>query len=200
MSEDPKDEKFRIEKVEIAGGISKDATISKCIRELTAGAEHKKITFEPYFCVCGRPLTKENVVRCSLCGRILERSCAFEYSNRILCGECLFGRHRIYLSKQEYLILLCLSSEMMSLKTISRSSGISLECIKQKIESMLSTGYLTSEPLSFSERMFPKIRLTDLGKDALTVFEKVYGKEGDCLALKQKIEVYRRNRKKYRLR
>ena len=200
MSKESGEEKFRIEKVEVAGEISKDSTLSKSIRELTSTAEHKKIILEPYFCSCGRSLSKENVVRCSRCGKIMEKNCAFEYSNQILCNECLSKHYHIHLTKREYLILLCISSGIESPKAVSRISGISLGYVKQEIKSMLFAHYLTNEPLSFSEKIFPKIRLTDLGKDALSVFNKVYGKEGDFLALKQSIEEYRRKRKKYRLR
>ncbi len=200
MSGDSEEEKFRIEKIEVAGGISKDSTISKSIRELTSGTEHKKIILEPYFCECGRPLTKENLVRCSSCRKMLEKDCAFEYSNRILCSECLSERYGIHLTKQQYLILLCISKGIKSPKVISTISGISLECVKQKMKSMLLINYLTDEPLSFFEKIFPKIRLTSLGNDALMLFEKVYGKEGDCLALKQRIEECKRNRKRYKLR
>ena len=89
MEEDRPDDKFVIEKIEMAGEVIKEPILSKSTREISGEKIHRKVTFSPYFCECGRPINKENAVRCSHCQKLIEKSCSFEYQNSIHCRSCL---------------------------------------------------------------------------------------------------------------
>jgi len=195
MSEKSENEKFRIEKIEVAGEVTKDSTLSKSVRELSSETTHTKITLQPYFCVCGKRISKENALRCSHCEKLLCQDCGIPYINEIHCKTCLKKRHKISLTKSEYMLLLCISKEIKSSKKIFQLAGMKTDVVKGTINNFLNK-YLTEEPSSLLEKLFPKLRLTDLGNDALQVFEKIYGNDSDCLALKKHIEEYESQRKK----
>ena len=186
MSEESEEEKFRIEKVEVAGEVTRDSILSKSIRELTSETTHTKITVQPYFCECGKTISKENALRCSHCEKLLCQDCGIIYLNEIHCKQCLEEQHQISLTKSEYMLLLCISSEISSSRKIFQITGMTIDVVNEKIDNFMDK-YLTEEPASLMEKLLPKLRLTDLGNDSLQVFEKIYGNDLDCLALKKRI-------------
>ena len=201
MSEESEEEKFRIEKVEVAGDVTKDSVLSKSVRELTAETKHTKLTVQPYFCQCGKRISKDNALRCSHCEKLVCQDCGILYLNEIHCKPCLAEQHQISLTKSEYILLLCVSSEITSSKKILQITGMKVDIVKEKINSFMDK-YLTEEPASIIEKLFRRLRLTDLGNDALQVFERLYGNDLDCLSLKKRIAEYKsqREKKTYRLR
>jgi phage FluMu protein Com len=184
LSETKETENLLIEKVEIAGDIINEPILSKSIRELNLGSKHRKISIGPFFCPCGKAISKENAVRCSHCKKLLCRDCGISYLNEIHCKECLKAEHDIFLTKTDYMILLCVSHGIGSAKKIFRLTGVKPEAVKKIIQELMEK-YVTKEPCSFLERLFPKLRLTNLGQDALGVFDVIYAKDADCVKMKQ---------------
>jgi hypothetical protein len=180
-------ENLLIEKVEIAGDIINEPILSKSIRELKLSSQHRKIVIGPFFCAqCGRAITKENVVRCSNCGRLLCCDCGVLYVNEVHCKECLESDHDISLTKKDFMILLCISKDVTNAKKIFRLTGVKPEAFKKRIQDLMEK-YVTREPSNFLEKLFPKLRLTNLGQDALGVFDEIYAREVDCMNMKQKL-------------
>lgn len=196
MEEDKSDDKFVIEKIEMAGDIAKEPLLSKSTREISGDNVHRKVTFGPYFCECGRPINKENAVRCSHCERLLERSCSFEYQNHIHCSVCLEKFHGIKLDKKEYFILLCVHLGILKPKNISKVTGIDLDEIEETIQKFLGK-YLAEEHHSL---FFKELRLTELGLEALTIYGKVYKKEEDHNVIEARISDFLATERKYALR
>lgn len=187
MNESNEVENLTIEKIEIAGDIVNEPILSKSIRELKLGSKHRKVLIGPFFCAqCGRPITKENAVRCSHCEKLLCRECGILYLNDIHCKGCLKTDHDIFLTKMDYMILLCISNDVASAKKIFRLTGVKPEVVEKRIRDLMEK-YVTREPSSFRERLFPKLRLTNLGQDALGVFDAIYAKDADCVSMKQKL-------------
>lgn len=79
-------------------------------------------------------------------------------------------------------------------------TGMTVNVVKDKIENFMDK-YLTKKPASLLEKLFPRLRLTDLGNDALQVFEGVYGNDLDCLSLKKQVSELesQRTKKDYQL-
>ena len=196
MEEDRPDDKFVIEKIEMAGEVIKEPILSKSTREISGENIHRKVTFSPYFCECGRPINKENAVRCSHCQRLIEKSCSFEYQNSIHCRSCLKEFHGIELSKKEYFILLCIESGISKPKDISKTTGIDVDEVKKTLEKFLGN-YLTNKPHSFFSK---ELRLTQLGIEALTVYSKVYKKDEDHSIVETRISDFLASKRKYALR
>jgi phage FluMu protein Com len=179
-------ENLLIEKIEIAGDIIDEPVLSKSIRELKHGSKHRKISVGPFFCECGKTITKENAVRCSHCRKLLCRECGILYLDEIHCKKCLKTNHNIFLTKTDYMILLCVSNGVEIAKRIFRLTGVKPEVVEKRIQDLMEK-YVTREPSSFLERLFPKLRLTDLGQDALGVFDAIYAKDADCINMKEKL-------------
>jgi hypothetical protein len=195
-----KGENFMIEKIERAGEIINEPVLSKTIREVL-GSKHRKVTIEPSFCACGVAISKENVKRCSHCKRLICKECAMPYVNEIHCSSCLDMDHRIFLTKPDYLILLCISADITNKSTVFELTGIEPHTVTSRIEDLINK-YVSKQPANFFERIFPKIRLTNLGKDALATYEKIFGNDLDCVCLKKKILELKKEEEKgfYRLR
>lgn len=182
-------ETLRIETIEKAGDIVDEPILSKDIRELKLGSEHKKVHVGPFFCTCGRSITKENATRCSHCQRLICKECGILYLNEIHCKKCLEADHQISLTKTDYMILLCVSNGLASPKTIFQLTGIKPDVVERRIADLMEK-YVTQEPTGFLERFFRKLRVTNLGRDGLGVFDAIYGKDADCVAAKQKLEEF----------
>lgn len=182
-------ETLRIETIEKAGEIVDEPILSKSIRELKLGSEHRKVHVGPFFCTCGKSITKENATRCSHCQRLICKDCTILYLNEIHCTKCLETEHQISLTKTDYMILLCVSNGVASPKTIFQLTGIKPNFVEQRIDDLMEE-YVTQEPTGFLERFFPKLRVTNLGRDALGVFDEVYGKDADCISMKQKLSKF----------
>jgi hypothetical protein len=84
------------------------------------------------------------------------------------------------------MILLCVSSGVENTKKIFRLTGIKPKVVEERIQDFTEK-YVTREPSSFLEKLFPKLRLTNLGRDALRVFDEIYAKDADCLETRQKL-------------
>lgn len=195
-------EDLTIETVEIAGDIVDEPILSKSIRELKLGSkEHRKIQVGPFFCECGKAITKENATRCSHCTRLICKDCGILYLNEIHCTNCLKEDHQIFLTKTDYMILLCVSNGIADVNTTFRLTGIKPNIVKDRIAELLEK-YVTREPSSLLEKLFPQLRLTALGQDALGVFEAIYSKDADCASMKQKLQEFlaERTRSSYSLR
>lgn len=186
MVEENEIENLTIEKIEVAGDIIDEPILSKSIRELELGSKHRKISVGPFFCECGKAITKENALRCSHCEKLLCRECGIPYLNEIHCKDCLKADHNISLTKTDYMILLCVSKDVPNAKKIFRLTGVKPEAVEKRIQDLMEK-YITKEPSSFLERLFPKLRLTNLGQDALGVFDAIYAKDADCIGMKQKL-------------
>lgn len=187
MSEEKEEpETLLIEKIEVAGDVVNESILSKNIRELKLGLKHRKISVGPYFCECGKSITKENAVRCSHCKKLLCRECGISYLNEIHCRGCLKKYHDIFLTKTDYIILLLVSNGVASAKKIFRLTGVKHQVVEGRIQELMEK-YVTVEPSCFLERLFPKLRLTNLGQDALGVFEAIYAKDADCVRVKQNL-------------
>lgn len=196
MSEDK--DKFIIEKVQLAGEIVNEPVLEKSVKEISSDSRYRKITIAPYFCECGKRITKENAARCSHCGKLLCDDCAskFEYSGKVHCKQCLEKYHDLSLTKQEYLILLCISNELRNANRIFSITGIKPSTIRKIIHSFIGK-YLTKKKASFRETFFPKLRLTDLGNDALQVFDRVYGKDEASRKVKQRLAEFKAKLKEF---
>ena len=184
--EEDETENLTIETIEIAGEIVNEPILSKSIRELKLGSKHRKIEVGPFFCECGKSITKENATRCSHCERLICKDCGVLYLNEIHCKKCLEVDHQIFLTKTDYMILLCVSNGVASIKTIFRLTGIKPDVVEKRIDDLMEK-YVTKEPTGFLEKFFPKLRVTNLGRDALGVFDAIYGKDADCISMKQKL-------------
>ena len=184
--EEDETENLTIETIEIAGEIVDEPILSKNIRELKLGSKHRKINVGPFFCECGKSITKENATRCSHCERLICMECGILYLNEIHCKECLKANHQIFLTKTDYMILLSVSNGVASIKTIFRLTGIKPDVVEERIDDLMEK-YVTKEPTVFLEKFFPKLRVTNLGRDALGVFDAIYAKDADCVAAKQKL-------------
>lgn len=187
MTED--ETELRIETIERAGEIIDEPILSKNIREFKLGSQHKKIHVGPFFCTCGKSITKENATRCSHCQRLICKECGILYLNEIHCTNCLKTEHQIFLTKADYKLLFCVSNGVASGKTIFELTGIKPDVIEKRINDLMEK-YVTKEPTGFLERFFPKLRITNLGRDALGVFDAIYSKDADCVSMKQKIEEF----------
>lgn len=187
MDESNETESLSIERTEIAGERTDEAIISKTVRQLDLPSKHRKIEYGPFFCKnCGNRISKENITRCCHCNALLCENCRILYLKRVHCLECMKEEHGISLDKPDYKILLCISNEITSPKKIFRLTGIKTDEVKKKIDVFMDR-YLTRKPTRLIERIFPKLRLTDLGNDALAVFDEVYGEDADCVRMKQKL-------------
>lgn len=184
--EENETETLTIENIELAGEIADEPILSKSIRELKLGSKHRKINIGPFFCECGKSITKENATRCSHCERLICKDCSILYLNEIHCKKCLEVDHQIFLTKTDYIILVCVSSGVTGAKTIFRLSGIKPDVLKKRIEDLMEK-YVTKEPTGFLEKFFPKLRVTNLGRDALGIFDAIYGKDADCVTAKQEL-------------
>ena len=195
MEEDEK-ENFIIEKIQLAGEIVNEPLLEKTVKEISQDSKYRKITIAPYFCECGKPITKENAARCSHCHKLICRDCLskFEYSGKVHCRSCLKKYHDLALTKQEYLVLLCVSNEVRNANEIFKLTGINPSEVRKIIHSFIGR-YLTKKKACFRENFFPKLRLTDHGNEALQVFERVYGKDEDSRRVKMKILEFNLTRK-----
>jgi hypothetical protein len=178
-----------IETIEMVGEIIDEPILSKNIRELKLGSKHRKINVGPFFCQCGKAITKENATRCSHCKRLICKDCGILYLKEIHCKKCLESEHEIALTKTDYMILTCISNGVASAKAIFQLTGIKPDVVKKRIDD-LTEKYVTKEPLGFLEKFFPKLRLTNLGHDALGVFDAIYAKDSDCVTMKQKLSEF----------
>jgi hypothetical protein len=194
--EENEDEVLILEDIEKPGEISDEPVFGKNVREIRLGSRHTKVKVDHSYCTCGKPLTKENAVRCSHCKKLYCNECGISYLNEIHCKECLRVQHRIYLPKDDYSISLCISNEFQRSNSIFKLTGIEPQTVKARIDSLMNT-YFTNKPTSLLERIFPKLRLTSLGNDALTIFDSIYGKQVDVQVLKKKIEELKTQRKTY---
>ena len=191
------DEILLLEDIEKPGEISDEPIFGKSFREIRLGSRHTKVRIDHSYCKkCGRPLKKDEAVRCSDCSKLICRDCCIIYTNAIHCKECLRDVHQIFLTKEDFMVLFCVSNGLASATTIFKLSGIPLETVKSKISSMIES-YLTQKPASFLERFFPKLRLTNLGNDALQVFDLVYQKEADLQIFKQRVQELKAQRKTF---
>jgi len=190
-----------LEDIEKPGEISDEPIFGKSLREIRLGSNrHTKVKTGHSYCKkCGRPLTNEKAVRCSDCLKLVCRDCSIVYTNAIHCQECLRDVHQIFLTKENFMISHCISNEFSGSMSIFKLTGIEPQKVKERISSLMNT-YLTNKPTNFIERIFPKLRLTNLGNDALQVFDSIYGKDADVQILKQKIaELKAEKEKDYRL-
>jgi len=195
--EENEDEVLILEDIEKPGEISDEPIFSKSSREIRLGSSrHTKVKIDRYYCRCGRPLTKENAVRCSHCKKLYCNECAVSYLNEIHCKQCLREQHQISLTKEDFMISLCISNEFQGSNSIFKLTGIEPRTVRTRINSLMNT-YLTDKPTNLVERIFPKLRLTALGNDALTIFDSIYGKQVDVQVLKKKIEELKTQRKTY---
>jgi len=182
-------ESMTVETIEMAGDIVDEPILSKNIRELKLGSKHRKINIGPFFCQCGKSITKENATRCSHCKRLICKDCSVVYLNEAHCKKCLESYHKISLTKADYMILLCVSDGVTDIDTIFLLTGIRPNVVKNRIENLMEK-YVTKEPKGFFEKLFPKLRLTNLGHDALGVFDSIYSKDADCVSMKQKLSEF----------
>jgi len=188
--EEDETEDLTIENVEIAGEIVNEPILGKSIRELKLGSKkHRKISVGPFFCECGKSITKENATRCSHCQRLICKDCGVLYLNEIHCRKCLEAAHEIFLTKTDFMILLCVSNGVASGKTIFQLIGITPDVVEKRIGDLMEK-YVTKEPTGFLEKFFPKLRITNLGHDALGIFDAIYGKDADCVTAKQKLSEF----------
>jgi len=197
MSDD-KEGKFIIEKIRLAGQKVNEPILEKSIKEISSENKYTKLIIGPYFCECGRRIGKENVNRCSHCGKLLCDECAskWEYLGKVHCKQCLSNYHDISLTRQEYLILLCISNGIRSSNKIFKLTGVKPSSVRKIIHSLIGK-YLTKTRASFRENFFPKLRLTDLGNDALQIFERVYGRDEGSSKVKQRIAEFKAKLKEF---
>lgn len=186
MDESNESESLSIERTEIAGGITDEPIISRTVRQVDLPSKHRKTVYGPFFCKCGNRISKENIARCCHCKALLCENCRILYLKRVHCLECLKEEHGISLEKPDYKMLLCISNGIVSPKQIFRITGIKADDVKEKIDAFMDS-YLTRKPTRLIERIFPKLKLTDLGRDALGVFDAIYGEDADSMSMKQKL-------------
>jgi len=196
MMEENDDETFILEDIEKPGEISDEPIFGKSFREIRLGSRHTKVKIGHSYCRCGKPLTKENAVRCSHCKKLHCKDCTITYLNEIHCQECLREHHQIYLTKEDHMILCCISNDIQGSTSIFKLTGIEPQVVKARINGMVNK-YLTTEPTGLIERIFPKLRLTNLGNDALTIFDSVNEKHVDVQVLKKKIQELKTERKTF---
>jgi hypothetical protein len=182
-------ESMTIETIEMAGDIVDEPILSKSIRELKLGSKHRKINVGPFFCQCGKVITKENATRCSHCKRLICKDCCVLYLNETHCKKCLESDHEISLTKPDYMILDCISNGVTDAGTIFLLTGIKPDVVKNRINDWMEK-YVTMQPKGLLERIFPKLRVTNLGRDALGVFDAIYSKDADCVTMKQKLQEF----------
>jgi hypothetical protein len=180
-------ESMTIETIEMAGDIVDEPILSKSIRELKLGSKHRKINVGPFFCQCGKVITKENATRCSHCKRLICKDCSVLYLNETHCKKCLESDHEISLTKADYMILLCVSNGVTDADTIFLLTGIKPNAVKDRINELMEK-YVTMESKGLLEKIFSKLRVTNLGRDALGVFDAIYSKDADCVSMQQKLQ------------
>jgi len=199
--EENEQESITIENIERPGEIIKEPVFKKTIRELKLGKKHTKEEIVQYFCMCGKSVSKENATRCSHCERLICKDCGILYINEVHCRKCLEVNHQISLTKADYMILLCVSHGIASAKTIFQLTGIKSDVVEKRVCDLMEK-YVTKEPTGFLEKFFPKLRVTNLGRDALGVFDALYSKDADCISMKQKLSEFiaEKTRRTYSLR
>ncbi len=186
-----KTEELTIETIEMAGEIADEPILSKNIRELNLGSKskHRKIIVGPFFCECGMSIDRKNAKRCSHCKRLVCENCCVLYLNEVHCKKCLETEHNIFLTKTDYIILFYIANGVTNAKTIFRLTGVKPDIVEKRIHDFLEK-YVTKVSTSLMEKLFPKLRVTDLGRDALGVFDSIFSKDADCVVAKEKLQKF----------
>ncbi|HDJ89279.1 MAG TPA: hypothetical protein ENG40_01125 [Thermoprotei archaeon] len=146
------------------------------------GLERVERRVSPYYCRCGRPIGRSNSYKCHHCGRILCNRCAVEFHGEIHCDRCI----RIYhhnLSKKDYYVLLCIFTGIDRNDRIKSFLGLDSSELKNIIGKLVWNNYLVSKGLF----IFKRYSLSQLGLEALTLYDKIYGSTLDSRIVKQRI-------------
>jgi len=200
LKENSEDFEFVIEKVELAIQ-TQEPILQKSIKLVSPNSGYKQVTISP-FCECGKRIVKENALRCSTCGKLLCRECGIEYMKNIHCKSCLKEKYGIFLTKTDYIILLCIFRGIDKPRHIFELTGIDPDVIADRLKKLLCS-YLTDKPNRFKEKIFPKLRMTRIGLDTFMIYDKqIFAQDEQIRHLKQKITEFleKRRKPKYKLR
>ena len=170
--------------IHIAGGMAK-AKVSEVTKivETGEGLGRKTIVTGPFYCAGGgHQLKVEKSVRCHHCNSLVCDECSIKYgaNNQEHCEEC-FRRDHYDLSLSDYLFLLCIEKDIDKRGHILEITGIPEQEIEDKFE-LLQDYLLAGRGLfGFSEG----VRLNHRGKDAMSVYDRVYGEEDIAIEIKE---------------
>ena len=180
---------FVVEEVEVAGGAAgDDSVLGRSVREYRfgSGARVVRLSVGPYFCgVCGRPVGRFDVVRCSRCGRLVCRRCVVVRARLAVCERCL--RLEFDLDRADYYLLLSVKAGVDEPRAIFRATGIPPREARERLRRLLGLGLLTRDRASLLELIFRRTRLTERGLSALAAYEQVYGGDADSELVKLRI-------------
>lgn len=177
---------IRMEDLNVAGPITLEPIIGRIRREYELGDRivQRKVD-EVLFCRCGRRLDRTRVLRCQRCSQLVCEDCAILYRRKIHCLWCFKQTHDW--TKTDYKIFLCIASGITDTNDIFRITGVLPEIIRQRAR-RFSDIYVTRKASCFREFFFSVPRITDVGADALAVYEKLFGADYDSVFIKRKIK------------
>ena len=147
------------------------------------GLERVEKRISPYYCRCGRPIGRLNSYKCHHCGRILCNKCAVEFHEEFHCDRCIRVYHH-NLSKKDYYTLLCIFVGLGKLDKIRSLLGLERRDLKNIVQKLIWNKYLTEKGFF----IFKKYSLSQLGLEALTLYDKIYGFTPDSRIIKQRIK------------
>ncbi len=140
------------------------------LRQPTDGGIIKHIRI-PVCDICGR--SSDQFSSCTQCKKKLCPDCSIIYLNRVFCIDCL--QELIPLTKQEYKILRAISYGVHDTNSISSVTRINQEEVCLYKRSLKERGFITIRGFL----LFTETQLSEKGVEALSVYDKVYGKEED---------------------
>jgi hypothetical protein len=136
------------------------------------------------YCICGKLITPQDSGRCSHCNKLVCSSCVIEYEFELHCENC-FRIHHFNIRKPSFLLLLCMEHGITNESDINELTGIPKDRIKSLTDNMAS--FTIRKKVLFG-LLKNEIRLSDIGRDALYSYEKVYGNDKDVVTVKNRIE------------
>jgi hypothetical protein len=129
--------------------------------------------------ICGR--ISDQFSSCSQCKKKLCPDCSIIYLSRVFCVECL--QELIPLTKQEYKILMAIFYGIRDNNSISNITKIDQDEVSLYKRNLKEKGFITIKGFLF----FTETQLLEKGIEALSVYDKVYGKDDDVSVLESEL-------------
>jgi len=131
---------------------------------------------------CGLKMSEEtDLTICHSCRRKLCESCIIRHENKSFCYECL--KVMIPLTKKAYKILVCISKEITSIRTISELTHISKEEVRDSITYLLDQGLIEDKGI-----FFPNRKIVEAGIVTISAYRQAYNKDGDVTQFETELE------------
>lgn len=132
--------------------------------------EKEEEIIEPSFDKYGHPVSPESSKRCHHCGELICEQCSIDFQGKEHCEECLRSSHHD-LSRKDYKILRCIRFGAEEVEKIGEITGLSKDEVEERLEEDLREYVGKERKFLF----FKKLSLTSRGREALSLYSKIYG-------------------------